>query len=515
MKYGLLALACLAAVGSAGAMGAANGALGTRAQQAITQLRANPVLANVSVHDGFRVRDALVDADGTEHVRLDRSYAGLPVIGGDVVVHSRNGILKGITLGQRQTIHVAVIPKLSGDAAVVVAGTRFGADFAGVPSRSLVVYARSSAPKLAWKIGMENDAADMTYIVDANSGAVLDAWSNRETIAKVGIGHSLYSGDVVLTTNSVPVGYELRDPSRGGSYVVDGSNSRTSGQVYKDADNIWGNLASTDPATAAVDAQFGVGTTWDYYLNMFGRRGIGDDGKGAYSRVHYGRTYANAYWSDGCFCMTYGDGDGHVMGAMVSLDVSGHEMSHGVTSRTAALVYSGESGGLNEATSDIFGTMVEFYANNAVDAPDYLIGERLIKSNVPGSANQAALRFMFKPSLDGRSPDCWYGGIGNLDVHYSSGIANHFYYLLAEGTAPKTFSGVVHSSPTCNSSTLAGIGRTKAQQIWYRALTVYFTSTTDYAGARLATISAAKDLYGSNSAEAVAVTATWSAVGVN
>ena len=132
-----------------------------------------------------------------------------------------------------------------------------------------------------------------------------------------------------------------------------------------------------------------------------------------------------------------------------------------------------------------------------------------------GSASQAALRFMFNPMIDGHSPNCYVATIGNLDVHNSSGVANHFYYLLAEGSAPKTYSGVNHASPTCNASTLAGIGRAKAQKIWYRALTVYFTSTTDYAGARVATINAARDLYGAASIEASAVAAAWSAVSVH
>ena len=119
--------------------------------------------------------------------------------------------------------------------------------------------------------------------------------------------------------------------------------------------------------------------------------------------------------------MTYGDGDGVTFNPFDSLDVAGHEMTHGVTSRTANLTYSGESGGLNEATSDIFGTMVEFYANNQNDTPDYLIGEELYKNGT------SWLRSMIKPSADGRSADCWYSGMGSLDVHYSSGVANHFF----------------------------------------------------------------------------------------
>ena len=111
-------------------------------------------------------------------------------------------------------------------------------------------------------------------------------------------------------------------------------------------------------------------------------------------------------------------------------------MSHGVTSRTAALVYADESGGLNEATSDIFGTMVEFYANNASDPGDYIIGEEIFKANatLPPGSIPLAIRYMFKPSLDGISPDCYQDDLGDFNVHYSSGVANHFYYLLAQGS---------------------------------------------------------------------------------
>ncbi|MFB7755336.1 M4 family metallopeptidase, partial [Streptomyces sp. NPDC056121] len=101
-----------------------------------------------------------------------------------------------------------------------------------------------------------------------------------------------------------------------------------------------------------------------------------------------------------------------------------------------------------------------------------------------------------------------------LDVHYSSGVANHFFYLLSEGSGAKTINGVSYNSPTSNGASLAGIGRAKAEQIWYKALSTYMTSTTNYAAARTATLQAAGDLYGANSAEQQAVAATWSAVNV-
>jgi Zn-dependent metalloprotease len=470
---------------------------------------------HASARDRFLPRDVVVDADGTEHVRFARTHAGLPVIGGDIVVHSRNARMGAPSATLAATLTLRTTPTLGRDDAIVVAGGEFGAGFTGAPEAALVVDARGRGPaRLAWQVRLHDADADMTYLVDAHAGNVLDRWSERETVAAAGIGKTLYAGKVALTTDALATGFALRDPGRGNAYVIDASNTRTSGQVYQDADNTWGNYAVSDRATAATDAQFGAAVTWDYYRNVHGRAGIGGDGKGAYSRVHYGFHYNNAYWSDTCFCMTYGDGDGVNLTPLVALDITGHEMSHGVAARTAGLIYSGESGGLNEANSDILGTMVEFYANNPSDTPDYLIGEEVFVGNVANSPDQRALRYMFNPIADGRSPNCYVPTLGQLDVHYASGVANRFFYLLAEGSAPRTYSGVVHAAPTCNGAAVAGIGRLKAAKVWYRALSVYFTSDTDYAGARAATLRAATDLYGATSVEARAVAAAWSAVSV-
>ncbi|NUS39799.1 MAG: M4 family metallopeptidase [Lysobacter sp.] len=480
--------------------------------------------------DRFVARDVIVDSDGSEHVRFDRTYRGLPVIGGDVVVHSKNGQLRSASMTLKTAGRPDVVPAVSADQAIVEAGTRFGTGFQGVPTSRLVVYARGAAPALAHEVvysGLKADSTptDMHYIVDAKSGQVLAQWDTVETgkpgsgggtaggTAAVGTGKTLFSGNVTLNTASSSGSYNLTDTTRGGGYTTNMANgTRGSGTLYTDADNIWGNNATSDSATAAADAHYGVATTWDFYKTTFGRNGIANDGKGALSRVHYSRNYVNAFWSDSCFCMTFGDGDGVTYYPLVALDVAGHEMSHGVTSRTANLTYSGESGGLNEANSDIMGTMVEFFANNANDPGDYEIGEMIYMSN-PGQAK--ALRYMYNPNLDGSSPNCYSSGIGSLDVHYSSGVANHFYYLLAEGSGAKTWPNGNYGSPTCNGSSIAGIGRAAAQQVWYRALTVYMTSSTNYAGARAATLSAAADLYGAGSTQYATVAAAWSAVSVN
>lgn len=459
--------------------------------------------------------DALVDDDGTQHVRFDRHYRGMNVLGGDLVVHSdRNGSFRGASTTMQRAINLPRVASVSAGRAIQAAlATQAGSTRGTAPEA--VVYARGDTPVLAWDVRVFGEQADGTptelhVVVDGSTGHVLESWDDVHTTAATGTGKTLYSGNVTLTTDLVSKTYNLRDPSRGKTYTISMANRTSGGSIVTDTDNIWGTNSASNTQSAAADAQYGSVQTWDYFKNVHGRNGIANNGVGAYSRVHYGRNYANAFWSDGCFCMTYGDGDGVNFTPLVSLDVAGHEMTHGVTSRTANLVYSGESGGLNEATSDIFGTMVEFYAANPSDPGDYLIGEKITKF-APGY-----LRSMITPSADGGSADCWYSGVGNLDVHYSSGVANHFFYLLAEGTtngSPSKTCAAGNTLVATGSGSVIGIGRAKAEKIWYRALTVYMTSSTDYAAARAASIRAAGDLYGSGSPEATAVASAWTAVG--
>ncbi|MEU5311905.1 M4 family metallopeptidase [Streptomyces sp. NPDC021562] len=483
--------------------------------------------------EGTSVRDVIVDKNGAQHVRYDRTYRKLPVLGGDFVVHLKaDGAYRGADRATRSTISLAsVVPEISAPKAADLAVNALRAANLGDALRQvqakpqLVVDALHGTPKLAWRtnaVGKDSlgNPVARTVLTDARTGAQIDAWDSIETAT--GDGKSLYSGTVPLQTTQSGSSYNLTDPTRGNTFTGDAANktdlcifgiciSRAPNTVFTDADNHWGTGATSDRSSAAVDAQYGTNETWDYYKNVHGRNGIAGDGKGSYNRVHYGNNYNNAFWDDSCFCMTYGDGDGTTFGPLVALDVAGHEMTHGVTSKTAALTYTGESGGLNEATSDILGTLVEWYANNSSDPGDYLIGEKIVRSGF----GKTALRYMDQPSKDGSSADYWSSSVGNLDVHYSSGVANHFAYLLAEGSGAKTINGVSYNSPTYNGSTVTGIGRDKLGAIWYRALTVYMTSSTNYAGARTATLNAAKDLYGAGSTEYNAVAAAWSAVNVN
>ena len=503
------------------------------AARALARVKADPVLAFAGANDGFVTRDVIVDPNGDQHVRFDRTYRGLRVIGGDTVVHTAAGGYSGVSMTLARPIDLSIVPVLPSREAIVRAGVAFGTGFEGLPTASLVVYARGkNAPRLAWEVLFSGTRADRMptrtrWYVDANTGAILAHWDTIESgVPTAGTGHTLQSGTVQIGTQKNTRGYyEMIDPSRGGNWTTDmGNGARGNGTgtgiLFLDADNTWGNFAKNDRASVAADAHYGIGQTWDYYLHVHHRKGVANDGVGALARVHYQQNFANAFWNDDCFCMTFGDGDGVTTNPFTALDVTGHEMSHGVTSHTANLDYIGESGGLNEANSDMMGTMVEWYANNPENPPNYLIGEKLFIDN-PGTY---ALRSMFKPSLDGISPDCYptdpdYLAFfkNGLDVHYVSGVANHFFYLLAEGSVvPATNGfGLTPADLVCRGPTnLVGVGRDAASKIWYRALTVYMTSGTDYHGARLATLRAAKDLYGGTSTQYKAVNVAWRALNV-
>ncbi|MCX4234542.1 MULTISPECIES: M4 family metallopeptidase [Streptomyces] len=462
------------------------------------------------------VRDVLKDADGTTHTRYERTYAGLPVLGGDLVVHeTKAGKTTGVTKATKATIKVTdVTPSIAKSAAekqaVSAAKAEGSKKSAADKAPRKVVWAADGKPVLAYETvvgGFQHDGTpqELHVVTDAESGKKLYEWE----AVKTGIGNSQYSGKVTIGTSLSGSTYQLNDTSRGShkTYNLNRGTSGT-GTLFTDADDTWGTGAASNTQTAAVDAHYGAQVTWDFYKNVLGRTGIKNNGVAAYSRVHYSTAYVNAFWQDSCFCMTYGDGAGSAK-PLTSLDVAGHEMSHGVTANTAGLNYSGESGGLNEATSDIFGTAVEFYAASSSDVGDYLIGEKI---DING--NGTPLRYMDKPSKDGASKDSWSSSLGSVDVHYSSGPANHFFYLLSEGSGAKTINGVSYNSTTSNGTTLTGIGRDKAIKIWYKALTEYMTSTTKYAGARTATLSAASALYGSTSTEYKAVAAAWSGVNV-
>ncbi|WP_370423484.1 M4 family metallopeptidase [Streptomyces sp. QH1-20] len=240
--------------------------------------------------------------------------------------------------------------------------------------------------------------------------------------------------------------------------------------------------------TAAVDAQYGITSTLGYYKNAFCRNGIKGDGTGAKALVHYGEKVDNAFWSPSAQTMLYGDGGQLFKNPLVVLDVTAPELTHGVVS----------------ATADLQPT-----AGNAGNPPNYLVGEKL-------GLKTGFLRRLDKPSLgfEGVVLDYWKKEAYDTESHRGSGISSHAYYLLAEGSGQKKIGDVTYDSPTFDGTAVAGIGRDKASAIFYRALTRYMVSTTDFHDARTATLKAAEDIHGADSVEHKAVDRAWAAVNV-
>ena len=456
------------------------------------------------------VRNVTTDANGTQHVRYDRTFKGLRVLGGDLIVErTKAGTTTDVRYNASGKVAVSSTTPTVSESSAETSGAKRAGYAAKSKDGELVVWAGEGSPRLAWDVVTEGVKADQTpsrlhTVVDAKSGAVITSWDEVVN----GTGNSMYSGTVTLNTIQSGSTWLLKDSH--GNYTTDlnGSTSSTAaGTQFTDADNTWGNGAASSRQTAGVDAEYGAEKTFDYYKNVLGRNGIWNTGAGARSRVHYGNAYVNAFW-DGTQ-MTYGDGSGNTH-PLTSIDVAAHEMSHGVTENTAGLNYTGDAGGLNEATSDIFGTAVEWYANSPADPGDYLIGEKI---NING--NGTPLRYMDKPSKDGSSPDCWSTNTKNLDPHYSSGALNHWFFMAAEGSGAKTINGVAYNSPVCGgAAAVTGAGRTNIEKVWYRTLSTKLTSGSTYASARNGAIASAKELYGATSQTCKSVEAAFTAIAV-
>ena len=464
-------------------------------------------------NDKLVVKDVITDADGTQHVRVERTHKGLKVVGGDMVLEVKGGALVDHFATFDDKINVPASGKIAKQAAAASGVTaaksyKGGKGLKGAAASGAEMVIRiddAGAPRLAFQVtvtGSENDSTPsrVQTFIDAETGSPITSY---DEIQKADNG--IFDRNVELSTTSSASGFLLKNPSTG-NYTTDSKNQTITGAVMTDADDTWGNGTASDRASAAVDAQFGADKTFEYYKSVLGRNGIWNTGRGANSRVHYDNGYDNAFW-DGTQ-MTYGDGVGNAK-PLTELDVAAHEMSHGLNQFTANLNYSGDAGGLNEANSDIFGTAVEWFANLASDTPDYLIGEK-----VDLNGNGTPLRYMDKPSKDGVSFDCYSSRVGRSDPHYSSGPLNHWFYLASEGSGAKTINGVNYNSPTCNGSTVTGAGHLAVEKVWYRAMATKLTSRATYTTARDGAIASAVELYGVNSPVCKSVESAFNAISV-
>ena len=469
-----------------------------------------------------------VDIDDLKmaHTKFRQTVNDVPVWEGEAIVHLKaDGSLTGITDDLKSNINVGTDATLSVAEAVETAqnfsGIRLKADAA---KPDLWIYRGEDRDHLAYRVSI-NDSDNRrnpsmpVIFVDAQTNEIVFSYDNLQT----GTGSSLYSGTVSISTSTTGGTYYMEDLTRKqGTFNMNNTGNVSTGtggtqSRYTDTDDNW----NTTNQRAGVDAHYGAAKTLDYYKNVQGRNGIdGNYGPGTtaaaansaisllVSRVHFGSGYNNAFWNGSN--MTYGDGDGTNFTPLTTIDICGHEMTHGVTERTAGLVYSKESGALNEAMSDIMGSMVELYADGGVVSADtWKIGE---DAYTPGTAGDA-LRRMDNPNAVG-DPDHYsvrvYPGTctpsntnDQCGVHTNSSIINHTYYLNAAGGTNRV-SGI----------SVPGIGTGAAEKIWFRALTVYMTSGTTFSSARTATLSAATDLYGASSSQYTSVATAWCATGI-
>jgi Zn-dependent metalloprotease len=543
-----LALRLIASAGIASALCAQEAArqaspLSSHAQQ---YLQARVFDLGLDAAHDFTARSVNHDEAGNDHIRVNQYYQGVKVFGGEAILHMREGAVREVTDALVRGIKLNSMPTIGVSEALASTHESLAprGAYASVPTAELVfarVEREVATPSIRFDQGdertrtvsrmalvyhihteLENGTEETShtdYFVDAHSGEILESWNTLHTAGAVGSGNSQFNGTVALNTNSTATGFELYDTTRGSGVRTYNLNHATSGTgtIFSDADNTWGDGAnyvegsSTTAAngqTAGVDAHFGVQTTWDMYKNVFLRNGIDGLGTATYSRVHYSNSYDNAFWSDSCFCMTYGDGSSFL--TLTSMDVAGHEMTHGVTSREANLTYRGESGGLNESMSDIFGTMAEFYRGSTGSTIPATGGNWTIGEQLATPAFNHPLRYMYKPSLDGASPNAWSSTLKRLDVHYSSGPMNRCFYFLSQGASSSSTSNFYSSYLPGG---MTGIGNDKAAKIVYRALRDYMTSSTTYAGAKTACLSAAVSLgYASGSPEYTAVVNAFKAI---
>lgn len=437
--------------------------------------------------------------DGRHYVLYQRSWRGLPVVGADTVVTAdETGAVHDITQATDRVPAVASTRPAVSAARAAATAKALVDSVDHVDGPDLVVFmGDGTSPRLAWHVQVEGERSNglpavLEVYVDARSGRV----ASVEDLVREATGYGHHNGTVSITTTGSGSSYSMTSTSAPGLKC-----QNQSGTTYTDSDNVWGNGSGTDLVTACVDAMYG-GEQEELMLAAWaGRNGINGSGGNYPARV--GLSDVNAYWN-GSYA-NFGRNSANTKQA-TSMDVVAHEFGHGLFQFSGGSGGSGnEAGGLNESAADIVGAATEFYANNASDPGDYLVGEEV------DLVGQGPIRNMYNPGVLG-DPNCYSSDIPNTEVHAAAGPQNHWFYLLAEGSNP---GGGKPSSPICSGgpSSVTGIGLQKATKIFVNGLQRK-TSPWTHAKARVATLQAAKDLYPGSCTEFNTVKAAWLAVAV-
>ncbi|MFE2925942.1 M28 family peptidase [Streptomyces goshikiensis] len=459
-----------------------------RSQPAPTSAERAVAAADAAVRSGL---DTLVNSPRQQYERrlvtpwvrdlysvaYERSYRGLPVVGGDaVVLADGEGKVRAVQSASAQVIDVATTPTVTAKAAEATSRGELARVDKVLDSR-LVVRLKDDKPVLAWETvlsGRTKTAPSKLHVfVDARTGKVVDR--HDEVVA--GSGTSKWNGPNPLTIDTTAASgtYSLRDPNRPGLSCADYST----GSVFSKSSDSWGTGNATSKETGCTDLMFAAQKQWDMLGQWLGRNGVDGNGRSFPGKV--GLSDLNAYWDGSSVTIGRNSANEWIAG----IDVVGHEYGHAIDSNTPGGT-SGQESGLGEGTGDIFGALTEAYANEPApyDVPDYTVGEMI---NLQG---RGPIRNMYNPPAVNNDPACYSSAIPGTEVHAAAGPLNHWFYLLAEGTSP---GGGKPSSPTCNSSTLTGVGVQSAGKIFYGGMLLK-TSGMSYKKYRTATLSSAKSL---------------------
>ncbi|MBU0673384.1 MAG: M4 family metallopeptidase [Proteobacteria bacterium] len=457
------------------------------------------------------------DRLGFKHIHLTESYKGIPIVGAEYIVHmDADDNIFATSESFTPDLSLDVTPTIDVARAIEIISADFLEDISAkiILPPSLVIYGE----ELAYTCIFADIAApyEMHYFVNAQSGEVIGKFNNIQ----FGTPSQGNGVSIIDTINGARLSGE-----DGSVQVLENGWFDTSDSSYYlfSFDNLWGvfdtdtadwansvspNWGTSDPAAISTALNFEV--TQKYVTTIVGRDSFNDQGAFAQANIHYSTNYANAYWNGIDF--TFGDGSGSSIGPLTTLDIVAHEYGHAVTQYTSNLTYSYESGALNESYSDIFGSLVEFYAQ-----PD---GRGDYPNSTPGYADWlegedawigSALRDMRNPQRFVQPSyyhgNMWYTGTGdNGGVHYNSGVQNHAFYLLAEGGSG-TNDGHAYGP-------IAGLGIEAAGEIALYANMNFLTASSDHYDARDAWILAAETL-GYTAGQVQAVSDAWVACGVS
>lgn len=483
---------------------------------------------------------------GTYHARTVEQYGSIPIYGsGQTVALDANNNVYASFGNVTQNLARSIIPtkaEITQDEATAIAKQDIEAKigkvnrYDGIDS-NLTIYNYKGKYYLAYLIKASTSVPApgyFHYFVDALTGEVVNSFNaiheadalqgtpitargldvhgvmqSFSAVKDATSGNNYLHGTAVNGTNTVSVNtYDARRMGETGFILLSALLGFTGFEVETKTNFFY------DPA--AVSAQINSIKVNNYYQNVHKRNSLDGKGMPLISTVHIGSKWNNAAWNGKQ--MLYGDGDGTYFSSLAGgMDVAGHEMTHGVITNSADLTYENESGAINESLADIFGCLAQMNARGTASEADWEIGEDIYTPNIPGDGGLRSLSDPKTKSVpaaygmkDNRYPDHYQDRyLGTLDkggVHINSSINNKAAYLISEGGEHY---GVK----------VEGINRSKAEKIFYRALTMYLTPSSGFRDMRNAAIQAAKDLYpdknGQPSAETKTVMAAYDAVGVS